>query len=253
MELRMRWTMQVCTIVGGNTAAITSGNPFRPSTTAIRMSSTPRFLSSVMTRNQNLAPSEVSIQRPRMSFVPSALRRARHRRPCCGADPRHGFDRGASRKPADTSVPAAGSPSGHRLQNGVRHRRNDGRDLQAIKLQQMALDLANGHAARIHRHDLLVEARKPALMARDQLWIEHTLPVTRNAQIELRGLGQHRLLRIALRLLRFPAAAFAARWSSISAFRTRSAKAFFDSSSSPSLAKTASGPAPPANCPGCLS
>jgi hypothetical protein len=27
----MRWTMQVCTIVGGNTAAIASGNPFRPS------------------------------------------------------------------------------------------------------------------------------------------------------------------------------------------------------------------------------
>ena len=25
MELRMRWTMQVCTIVGGNTAAIASG------------------------------------------------------------------------------------------------------------------------------------------------------------------------------------------------------------------------------------
>ena len=35
-------------------------------------SSTPRFLSSVMTRNQNLAPPEVSIQRPRMSLVPSA-------------------------------------------------------------------------------------------------------------------------------------------------------------------------------------
>ena len=73
MELRMRWTMQVCTIVGGNTAAIASGNPFRPSTTAIRMSSTPRFLSSFITRNQNLAPSEVSIQRPRMSLVPSGV------------------------------------------------------------------------------------------------------------------------------------------------------------------------------------
>ena len=30
-----------------------------------------------------------------------------------------------------------------------------------IKLEQMPLDLANGHAARVHRHDLLVEARKP--------------------------------------------------------------------------------------------
>jgi hypothetical protein len=42
-------------------------------TTAIRMSSTPRFLSWFITRNQNLAPSEVSIQRPRMSLVPSGV------------------------------------------------------------------------------------------------------------------------------------------------------------------------------------
>ena len=36
-----------------------------------------------------------------------------------------------------------------------------------------------------------------------------------------------------LRLLRFPAAASPSRWSSISAFKTRSAKAFFSSSNSP--------------------
>src|ERR1700722_18501379 len=47
-----------------------------------------------------------------------------------------------------------------------------------------------------------------------------------------------------LRLLRFPAAASPSRWSSISAFRTRSAKAFFSSSNSPSLAKTACGSRP---------
>jgi len=39
---------------------------------AIRMSSTPRAFSSFITLSQNLAPSLVSIQRPRMSFVPSA-------------------------------------------------------------------------------------------------------------------------------------------------------------------------------------
>ena len=33
----------------------------------------PRFLSSFITRSQNLAPSEVSIHRPRMSFVPSGV------------------------------------------------------------------------------------------------------------------------------------------------------------------------------------
>src|ERR1700730_16853916 len=73
MELRMRCTMQVCTIVCGKTALIASGKPFRPSTTAMRMSPTPRFFSSFMTRSQNLAPSEVSIHRPRKSFAPSGL------------------------------------------------------------------------------------------------------------------------------------------------------------------------------------
>src|SRR3954469_13811009 len=64
--------MQVWTMASGKTAVIASGKPFRPSTTAISTSSTPRFLSSVMTRSQNLAPSVCSIQSPRISLVPSA-------------------------------------------------------------------------------------------------------------------------------------------------------------------------------------
>ena len=59
-------------VASGKTARIASGKPFSPSTTAISMSSTPRFLSSFMTRSQNLAPSFCSIQRPRISLVPSA-------------------------------------------------------------------------------------------------------------------------------------------------------------------------------------
>src|SRR3954449_9113139 len=56
-ECRIRCTTQVWMIVSGKTALIASGNPFRPSTTAMRMSPTPRFLSSFMTRSRNLAPS----------------------------------------------------------------------------------------------------------------------------------------------------------------------------------------------------
>ena len=55
-ELRIRCTMQVWTWACGNTAVIASGKPFRPSTTAMSTSSTPRFLSSVMTLSQNFAP-----------------------------------------------------------------------------------------------------------------------------------------------------------------------------------------------------
>src|SRR5215218_7656271 len=64
--------MQVWTMASGNTAVIASGKPFRPSTTAISTSSTPRLLSSVMTRSQNFAPSVCSIHSPRISLVPSA-------------------------------------------------------------------------------------------------------------------------------------------------------------------------------------
>ena len=45
-ECRIRCTTQVWMTVSGKTALIASGNPFRPSTTAMRMSPTPRFLSS---------------------------------------------------------------------------------------------------------------------------------------------------------------------------------------------------------------
>ena len=62
----------------------------------------------------------------------------------------------------------------------------------------MALDLAHRHAARVHRHDLVVEAGKPSLIALDQLWIERAFPVARNADVDLRRLRQDRLLRIAV-------------------------------------------------------
>ena len=47
--------------------------PFSPSTQAIKMSCTPRFLSSVSTCSQNFAPSVGAIQMPKVSFSPVAL------------------------------------------------------------------------------------------------------------------------------------------------------------------------------------
>src|SRR3954452_4395093 len=72
--------MQVWTMASGKTAVIASGKPFRPSTTAISTSSTPRFLSSVMTRSQNLAPSVCSIPRDRQaSFDPQLIAKYQRR------------------------------------------------------------------------------------------------------------------------------------------------------------------------------
>src|SRR5664279_5709120 len=68
----------------------------------------------------------------------------------------------------------------------------------------MALDVAHAHAARIHRHNLLVEARKPTLIASDQLGIERSFPVARNPNVELRRLGDHSLRRMAVAMVPAP-------------------------------------------------
>ena len=65
--------MQVWTAACGNTVPIASGKPVSPSTTAIRMSPTPRVLSSFITLSQNLAPSVCSIHSPSTSFSPSQV------------------------------------------------------------------------------------------------------------------------------------------------------------------------------------
>jgi hypothetical protein len=65
----------------------------------------------------------------------------------------------------------------------------------------MALDLAHRHAARIHRHDLLVEARETPLITRDQFGIERPLAVARYLEVELRRLGQQCLFRIAIAVI----------------------------------------------------
>ncbi len=76
--LRIRCTMQVWTWARGKTAVMASGKPFRPSTTAMRMSSTPRFLSSVITRSQNLPPSSARRRMIRsMKWARAAAREGR--------------------------------------------------------------------------------------------------------------------------------------------------------------------------------
>ena len=51
-ELRIMCTTHVCTTVLGKTASMASGKPLRPSQQAMKMSSTPRFFSSVMHRQR---------------------------------------------------------------------------------------------------------------------------------------------------------------------------------------------------------
>ena len=56
-------------------------------------------------------------------------------------------------------------PGGDLVQHGIRDRADQiGRHLDPVKLLQVPRDLPGAHAARIHRHDLLVEPRKAALI-----------------------------------------------------------------------------------------
>src|SRR5215212_1363921 len=152
--------MQVWTWARGNTAVIASGKPFSPSTTAISTSSTPRFFSSAITRSQNFAPSVCSIHRPRISLRPSArMPRARYRLVADGAlvadlhPQRVEEDQGIDRLERPVL------PLGDLVQDGVGHRADQvRRDIDAVEFRQMPLDLADGHAAGVHRHDLVVKA-----------------------------------------------------------------------------------------------
>ena len=90
-------------------------------------------------------------------------------------------------------------PGGDLLQHRVGDRADQiGRDLDAVEIAQMADDLAGAHAAGVHRDDLLVEPWKAALVLGDQLRIETGLAVARNLQLDLPGIGDNRLLAIAV-------------------------------------------------------
>src|SRR4051794_29221780 len=136
--------MQVWTVASGKTAVIASGKPFRPSITAISTSSTPRFLSSLMTRSQNLAPSVCSIHSGAIGPNPE-----RHVHGLV-ADQGLLADLHPQRVKEDQRVDRlerAGLPGGDLVQDGIRDGADQvGRDLDAIQLAQMPDDLPGAHA-----------------------------------------------------------------------------------------------------------
>ena len=73
IELRIRWTTQVCTIACGQIEPTASGSPDSPSQQTISTSRMPRLRSSVSTPSQNRAPSLASIHMPSTRLRPSRL------------------------------------------------------------------------------------------------------------------------------------------------------------------------------------
>ncbi|MCY1529164.1 hypothetical protein D9M68_642970 [compost metagenome] len=72
-------------------------------------------------------------------------------------------------------------PGGDFGHDGVGHRADElGRHLHPIALQQEALDLAHRHAARVHGHDLVVEAGEAAFVLGDEHRLEAAGTVARH-------------------------------------------------------------------------
>jgi transposase len=90
-------------------------------------------------------------------------------------------------------------PLRHLLQHGIGDGADQvGRDLDAVQLAQVPLDLAGAHPPRVHRHDLVVEAGEAALALGDQLRVEGGQPVARDLQLQLAGPGEHGLAAVAV-------------------------------------------------------
>ena len=56
-------------------------------------------------------------------------------------------------------------------------------DLDSIHLFQVTLNIARAHAARIHRQNLLVEAREAAFMLGNDFWFEGPITVARHFEL----------------------------------------------------------------------
>src|SRR3954465_3840434 len=90
-------------------------------------------------------------------------------------------------------------PGSHFLQHRVGYRADQiGRDLDPVELTQMADNLAGAHDAGVHRDDLVIKPRKAALVSGDQLRIETGLAVARHRQLDPTGIGNDRLLAVAI-------------------------------------------------------
>ena len=96
-----------------------------------------------------------------------------------------------------------GLPGGDLLQDGVGDGADEiGRDLDPVEFAQVSDDLADAHAAGIHRHDLVVETWKATPVLGDQLRIERRLPVAWDLQLDPASLGRHRLAAVAVAAVR---------------------------------------------------
>ena len=178
----IRCTTQVWTVVLGHTASMASAKPVSPSQQTTSTSVTPRFLSSVMTPSQNLAPSSpLPSHRPNTCLRPSTstghgdIDGPVHHH-MIGTDFDHDRIQIEDRIHRIQRPLLPGTEFGH---NGVGDLGDQlSRDLYPVDLLQVGPGVTGRHPPRHQRDDQLVEPPKTALMFRDQLRFERGVAIS---------------------------------------------------------------------------
>src|SRR5690606_28744366 len=90
-------------------------------------------------------------------------------------------------------------PRAQLVHDGVGSARDEvGRDIGAVQLAQVTLDVARRHASRVESDDFLVEALEPPLSLGQEPRLERALAVPGNAHFDRASLGLDGLRRIAV-------------------------------------------------------
>src|SRR5512132_801711 len=212
-EFRIRCTMQVCIVVSGKTAPIASGKPFRPSTTAIRMSFTPRGLQLVHHLQPEFGAFALFDPKSENMFFAVDIESERDIDSLV-ADQAVVADLDLQRVETDDGknrIERPVLPLPDYLQHRVRNPADQvGRDPDAVQVLQMALDLPHRHATRVERENPIVPRDRPeagprtgytvepGLALRHQLRLEAPLAVPRNLDLEGAVVRLQRLLGVAV-------------------------------------------------------
>jgi hypothetical protein len=160
-----------------------------------------------MTLSQNFAPSVCSIQKAQNFFLAIGIESERDidrlvldEALIADLDPQ-----GVQENDRVDGIERPVLPRANLVEDGVGDPADEiGRDVDAIKLGQAALDLAHRQAAGVQAQDLAVEPVEPGLAFGDKLRLEGSRPVARDRYLDLSISVKSVFELVPLRLLPLP-------------------------------------------------
>ena len=108
----------------------------------------------------------------------------------------------------------------------------------------MRLDIPRAQTARVQSDDFMVESRKPALVLRNQRWVEASVPIAGNRQLHFAVFAEYRLLTRTVAMIAGLLLRLRIEMDVHLRMSMRSAKAFLSSPSRPSELNPVAGSCP---------